>query len=402
MSIFFFTSLLFGFLTVLTAVDAFSASLNLLPWFNGLRWLRIHLITLGVLTNAVFGLAPVLAAAFSKLPKPKTRLDIWVLLNSGILALLVGIPLVNQTFIILGGGLVALAAILLMVHLRTFKSETEKTGGINSRYFYFTGLAYLLVGIYVGTGLWLGWNQALHMAVPIEVHIHANNWGFLSLVFAGLLIDLFPRISGHELAYPNSIKPIFWMMTLGTLGLILGPWFQNTYVLVPGLLIHLAGTIWMALNILIPLRKSGQIKEPGYLHLLLSYVWILAPILVAPMILLKVPGFPGIGIEQNAPQALIYGWALQFSFALLPYLFEHAFVGEKEAALGGNWFSIAAVNLGSALLWASIFAKDIQTTLHGLAYLLWGASILPILSRMWAAVRTSVEKNFEDHWSSGD
>jgi hypothetical protein len=31
-----------------------------------------------------------------------------------------------------------------------------------------------------------------------------------------------------------------------------------------------------------------------------------------------VSGCPGAGIEQNAPQALIYGWVLQFGYALLP------------------------------------------------------------------------------------
>ena len=62
------------------------------------------------------------------------------------------------------------------------------------------------------------------MLVPIEVHIHANNWGLMSLVFAGLLIDLYPQFTGRELAWPRSVKAIFWLMSWGALGLVLGPW----------------------------------------------------------------------------------------------------------------------------------------------------------------------------------
>lgn len=402
MSIFFVTSMLFAFLALLGAIDTFSTSFNLLPWFNGLRWLRIHLITLGVLTNIVFGLVPVLSASFAKQPKPRPRLDIWLALNAGILSLLVGIPLINPSIIVLGGGLVFAAVILLMGQLRGLKPEggEKKAGGeITTRHFYLTGLAYLLLGIFVGTGLWLGWNQAVGMLIPIEVHIHANNWGFLSLVFAGLLFDLYPRFSGRPLRWPDSIKPIYWMMTIGALGLVIGPWFQIKSILVPGLLLHVAATIWMALNVILPVKESGQIKQPGYLHLALSYVWILAPIMVAPMILLKVPGFPGAGIEANAPQALIYGWALQFGFAILPYLFGRVFGDEDSAQLGGTMFSVIAVNAGSIFLWASIFMLDIQNILHGMAYLLWGASLLAVLLQTWRTTRSGIETSQIDNWA---
>jgi len=73
-------------------------------------------------------------------------------------------------------------------------------------------------------------------------------------------------------------------------------------------------------------------------------------VLVAPLIILKVPGFPGAGIEQNAPQALTYGWVLQFGYALLPYI------------------------LARALL-------------HGTAYAFWLVSLVPILVQLWQIFR---------------
>ncbi len=112
--------------------------------------------------------------------------------------------------------------------------------------------------------------------------------------------------------------------------------------------------------------------------------------LVAPLILLKVPGFPGAGIEGSAPQALIYGWVLQFGYALLPYFFARIFTPDRPAALGGNWFSLITVNLGSAFLWASIFVKDYQALLQGAAYALWTASLIPVVLQLWRIVHQAL------------
>ena len=102
------------------------------------------------------------------------------------------------------------------------------------------------MGIIVGTGLWLGWSGPLRIQVPLEVHIHANNWGFLSLVFAGLIIDMVPLLRGQPLATPRALKIIFWSMTLGALGLVMGPWLGGAlWVTVPGLVLHIAATVWV-------------------------------------------------------------------------------------------------------------------------------------------------------------
>ncbi|MEN8174094.1 MAG: hypothetical protein ABFS03_14595, partial [Chloroflexota bacterium] len=49
-------------LAVLGALDAALVSLDLLSFLRGLRWLRIHFITLGVLTEMIFALMPNLVA----------------------------------------------------------------------------------------------------------------------------------------------------------------------------------------------------------------------------------------------------------------------------------------------------------------------------------------------------
>jgi len=384
-------TLLYASLAVLAALDSSLSSFNLLPWFSGLRWLRVHLITLGTLSEITFGLLPVLAAARAGLPKPPLRWDIWLTLNAGLLTLLIGIPLVNAALIFTGGTLVFVAATLLLRQLAGLGGPAPAPA-LSGRWFYIAGLSFLLLGILVGTGLWLGWGPALGIQVPIEVHIHANNWGFLALVFAGLLVDLYPGFAGRPLAWPRSLPPIFGMMTLGALLLVLGPWFKSEFFSVPGIVLHLSATGWLLANVIAPVRRERAAWGPGLWHLVTAYVWIIAPVLVAPLIILKVPGVPGAGIEQNAPQALIYGWALQFGYAVLPYLFRRFLLPEQPAKLGGSWFSLLTAHLGGVFLWVSIFAQDYRVVLHGTAYALWVVSMLPVVIDLWRVARTAWER----------
>ena len=114
---------------------------------------------------------------------------------------------------------------------------------------------------------------------------------------------------------------------------------------------------------------------------------------MAPLVLLlKVPGIPVGVIEGNAPQALVYGWLLHFSFALVPYFFMRIFLPDKPARLGGTRFSLLAVNMGSAFLWVGIFIEPIQVTLWAIGYLLWALAMLPILADLWRITRSGINR----------
>ncbi|MEZ4710447.1 MAG: hypothetical protein R3A44_24810 [Caldilineaceae bacterium] len=385
---YFLMAALYLFVAVLAALDASFTSFNLLAWFQGIRWLRVHFITLGIMTEVLFGVLPLLAAARTGQSRPAFRWDIWLTLNVGLVVLLAGIPSINGTLILTGGTLIFVAALLLGGQLWRMRSDgsTEHSPSVK---FYVTGLAYLLLGIMVGTGLWLGWSGPLRISVPLEVHIHANNWGFLSLVFAGLLIDLMPKLTGRSLAAERTISAIFWSMTVGALGLVLGPWLGGAlWVTVPGLLLHISATVTLVILTARALAQGQQLRTAGGWHLLTAYVWILLPVFIAPLILLGVPGFPGAGIEATAPQALIYGWVLQFGFALIPYFAARYLMESAEPRLGGNWLSLTAVNVGSALVWASIFIVPWQGILHGAAYLFYVVAMLPVAVQLGRMVQS--------------
>jgi hypothetical protein len=133
-------------------------------------------------------------------------------------------------------------------------------------------------------------------------------------------------------------------------------------------------------------------STPGVWHLLTSYLWITAPVMMAPLILLRVNRIPGATIEANAPQALIYGWVFQFGFAMLPFFFRRVFLVGEPARLGGNWFSLVAANLGGLFLWAGIFIEPLHGTLHGIAYALWAVAAVPIAIELWGIVRQGMAR----------
>jgi cytochrome c oxidase cbb3-type subunit 1 len=383
---------LYALVAVLMAAAVSLSSLNLLPWFNGLTWLRVHFITLGFLTQLLFGGLPLLTAKRYGQPQPDTRWDIWVTLNGGLILLLIGIPLVSALPIIAGGTLVFIAAGLLtgqLVNLRpTAGKPTPHSAG---RKFYIAGLVYFLVGIVVGTGLFTGWAEPLGIVGNAkEVHIHANNWGLMSLVFAGLLADLYPVWAKRPLAYPRTLPFIFWAMTLGAFGLIFGPWFQAQWLLVPGLVLHLAATIGLLINVVVPLRGDRQAQTIGMGHLITAYFWLLAPILMAPFVLFGIGELPAAAIEGAAPQALVYGWLLQFGTAVVPYFFQRYLLGDEHAALGGTRLSFVLINLGGIFLWAGIFIEPVRGALYGLAYLLWAAALLPMAVDLWRKTQTGM------------
>jgi hypothetical protein len=346
-------------------------------------------------------LLPLLVALKLHLPRPKFRLDIWLLFNVGFPVLMVGTPLMNIALMLLGGTLVFVATSLLVWQLYQMRADAQLTVSRQGeagagRKFYLMGLVYFLLGITLGTGMWMGFAQALNIHNILEVHIHANNWGLMSLVFAGLLVDLFPRLSNRQLAWPRSVTPIFWLMSFGALGLVLGPWFNSLFFTIPGLIMHLTATIWLLLNVIVALGRDRRAWTPGLTHMVAAYFWILAPILIAPLIILQVPGIPGAGIERNAPQALVYGWVLQFGLPLIPYFLHTVLYPKKKGAvLGGNRWSLGLMNLGGLSLWISIFAQEQANLFHAGAYVLWSGALLVVLWQSWTILRGSLDR-FEE------
>ena len=391
---YFLMSLLYLSLVALAALASILTGLEIIPLFGSLKWLRVHLVTLGALSEIIFGLAPTLVATARRLPRPKIRWDTWLFLNAGLVLLLIGIPTITRALIVTGGTLVGIATFLLIKQLIDLRpaQASSKNAGIEGRKFYITGLGYLILGGLVGTGLWLGWSEVLHIASPIEVHVHTNLWGFAAIILAGLLVDLYPLFANRPLAWPRSIPWIYWSMALGALGLISGPWLNVSIFTVVGLILHTLGSILLLVIVVKPLLGDRRAWTPGVWHLLTSYVWFFIPVVVAPLIVARATDFPVQEISGNGGPILIFGWILQFGYALVPYLFTRFFEPNKSARLGGTWLSLVTVHLGGILFWVSLFFPNVEPVSRALAYGFWIVSGLPILISLWRSLRSGMQK----------
>ena len=382
------TTLVFTFVALLASADASLVSINLISAFPALRWVRVHFITIGILLQVIFGLLPWLVASLSRKPRPAMRWDIWLTLNAGFLALVSGFSGMNHPMIFVGGTLIFIAATLLLIQLWKV-SDGDAPASLK---FYITGIFYLLVGIIIGTGLFLNWSETLQIKVPLEAHIHANSWGFMSLVFAGLLVDFIPTITGRPLGGKNAVTYIYWGMTLGAFGLVLGPWLGGSLPpTVSGLVLHIASIVWLVVLMIRAFKQSGRLNNPGAWHLVSSYMWILAPVLISPLILLKI--LDGKAIEAIAPQALIYGWVLQFGIALIPYIARKFFLQEENPQLGGCWGSLAAATIGSIFVWVSIFIVPARGVLYGIGFALYTIALIHPFKELVGITRDGLQKH---------
>jgi hypothetical protein len=381
------TTLLYTFVALLAAADASLVSMSVFSAFPALRWVRVHFITLGILSQVVFGLLPLLTASLSKKVRPSMRWDIWLTINAGLVALVAGFGGMNHPMIFTGGTLIFIAALLLMLQLWSIRGGDAPV----SLKFYITGIFYLMVGIIIGTGLFLNWSGALYIKVPLEAHIHANSWGFMSLVFAGLLVDFIPMVTGKPLATKNATAYIFWGMTLGAFGLVLGPWLGGSLPpTVAGLVLHISATVVLLVSMIRTLKQSGNLNSAGGWHLVSSYIWILLPVMMAPFLLLGI--LEAGPIESTAPQALIYGWVLQFGIALIPYIARRFFLKDEKPQLGGCWGSLAAANLGSVLVWVSIFSGTAEGIVYGIAFVFYALAMLHPLKELAEIARDGLKK----------
>ncbi len=381
------TTLLYTFVALLAAADASLVSMSVFSAFPALRWVRVHFITLGILSQVVFGLLPLLTASLSKKTRPSMRWDIWLTLNTGLVALVAGFGGMNHPMIFTGGTLIFIAALLLMLQLWNIRGGDAPV----SLKFYITGIFYLMVGIIIGTGLFLNWSDALYIKVPLEAHIHANSWGFMSLVFAGLLVDFIPMVTGKPLASKNATAYIFWGMTLGAFGLVLGPWLGGSLPpTVAGLVLHISATVVLLVSMIRTLKQSGNLNSAGGWHLVSSYIWILLPVMMAPLLLLGI--LEAGPIESTAPQALIYGWVLQFGIALIPYIARRFFLKNEKSQLGGCWGSLALANLGSILVWVSIFSGTAEGIIYGIAFVFYTLAMIHPLRELTQIARDGLTK----------
>lgn len=117
-----------------------------------------------------------------------------------------------------------------------------------------TAIAFLVVGLAIGTHILFRRELALSASSPYEIsaHTHAILVGFVMMMILGVALWLFPRADRSDQHYdPRLAAAAYWFITVGTAGRIAGE-LARDYSAALGLrLLVLAGGVAQFLGIVI-------------------------------------------------------------------------------------------------------------------------------------------------------
>jgi cytochrome c oxidase cbb3-type subunit I len=391
-----FTLMAVLFVTVGVYLTALKG-LGVLPEMFGpsnLNWIRVHVLTIGTITQVIFGHLPGIFARKLNVPGRNLR-ETWLqwgLLNGGFILIVVGILGIDPWTASIGATLVFAAVWRLLAGLLRMWTESGRQLRTSARFF-LTAPLYLLTGITMAVSMQFNWWSPGGRVGTLEAHVHANVWGFLALVVAGMLFDLFPAVVQAPMAKPGWISRTYWLLNLGALGLVIGPWVNVHVMTVGGLLVYFVGTLSLLANMVCTLRSAGRVP-PAAVQMLVSYLWMIVPAFFAPFIVLAPSTVNGPAIEAAATQGLVNGWVLGMIMGAFPRLIRTRpwrsdsalFTGAgDDDSRDGSWVSVVALNLGVALVWGpAIFDQPGPTrwlTLLGYGFIV--IAWLPFLTTVW-------------------
>ncbi|WP_458207798.1 hypothetical protein [Haladaptatus sp. NG-SE-30] len=394
---FFVMAALYLTVGLLAVVGKLAVGVDFVEPLTRLRWVMIHLVTIGALTQALFGALPHLIGSVGESTtrlSPRLRWAQWISLNVGYPLILYGMTTGSNLVAVTGATIVLFALALLMVTVYRVSAGSRSEGLIR---YYRVAPWFLVTGILAAFGMLLNLHGPGGYFGSIEAHVHANVWGFLALVVAATLLHLVPVLAGTELRYPRLKRVTFWGITIGAVGLVSGPWLAMHVFTFTGLAIYVVGTIALLANIVGTKRASGCTRDSRVAHIMGAYLWLVFPVPWAPLVLLFPSAVPGQAIETAAINGLVFGWMLQLAMAFLPIVvgaFEDAdgFVNLKSAVESStyapSWAGVVSINLGMLALWATAFpalstvAEMLSVAGFALIALPWALFVV----RLWQAL----------------
>ncbi len=389
------------YLTVglLAAIGTLTVEAGLLESLPRLRWLTVHFITIGGLTQAVFGTLPAFVAALSTRRRSaagRSRWLQWVSLNAGYPLLLVGMA--TGSTIAAGTGAILVLGALLALLVTVIRLRSPSTATTGSALYFRTAPLFLVVGILAALGMLFGVHGPGGYFGSLEAHVHANVWGFLALVVAGALMTVLPGLLETDLRFPRARAVTYWGLTVGTLGLVTGPWLARHELTIGGLAIYTIGTVALLANVVGTYRRSDRRRDSRVALVLGAYLWLLVPVPVAPFVLLFSSAVPAGAIERAAINGLVFGWMLQLAMAFLPVVavaarreaaeFIDAIPAAAETAPQPSWWQVGSANAGMLLLWSTVVSLDggVTSVLTLGGYLLLTAAWAAFVGDLWTTL----------------
>ncbi len=361
------------------------------------RWLLVHLLLLGAVTNAILVWSAHFADALLKNPAPSRRGQTLrlVALNAGVVAVVAGVPTGTWPLTLVGAVVVgaAVAAHGIAIALQARRALPSRFGA--SVRYYVAASASLPVGAALGTVLARHPEELLHGRIVLA-HVAANVLGWVGLTVLGTLLTLWPTIlrtriaDGAERHSRQALPTLVASLVLVVAAALVG----SRILTVVGLVGYLAAALWS----LRPMLAAARARRPetyAAWSVLAAVGWLVVSLGWLAGLVLVAPDWTAAGeATHRVAVPLAAGFAVQVVLGALTYLLPVVRGGGPSVVRAttdvlerGAVLRVVVANLGLALL--LLPAPSVVRVLVSLLVLAAHASFLVLLPLALRAARRS-------------
>jgi nitrite reductase (NO-forming) len=351
------------------------------------RWLAVHLLLLGAVTNAIVTWTEHFAVALLRATAPSRRMSAGrlVTLNVAIVGVLVGVAADLRMVTMMAATL--LAAVVL-VHLgalvRISRHALQGRFAGTIAFYVVAGLA-LAAGIALGTVVSVAdlshpVHEQLHAA-----HVHANVLGWIGVTVLGTLFTLWPTVLRTRMVddVMRTAKVCLALAAAGLAATVVGLATWVRPVALVGLVLY-AAAVAVALQPFVLTWRRKAPREAASWSMAAATGWLAVGVVADVGLLATAPDVTGYVDRLDAlVPALAAGFALQMLLGALAYLLPVVLGGGPTAVrasigrLSPGWvWRIVVLNVGVLAVWASSAASAPTIVQVGA----WSLVVVPVLT----------------------
>lgn len=218
------------------------------PWPWG-RWLALHLLFIGGVSQLILGASQFFAGAFLATDPPPRRLirAQVVCWNAGAIVLAVGVPSETRWLTEIGAALLLAGLALYFAGMRAMQRRSLNSAPWAGRW-YLMASAFFVPGIVAGVAMANGsvWTHGNLLGA----HMVLNLAGWFGTAIVGTLHTFYPSLTRTQLRFPRLQAPTCMAWGGGVLALALGYGFSDANLATAGWLMLGLGAALLVVNVL--------------------------------------------------------------------------------------------------------------------------------------------------------
>lgn len=221
------------------------------------RWLLLHLVFIGGISQLVFGASQFFVTAFLATEPPtrtlvRRQLGVW---NLGTLLVLAGVGWGWDVAAIAGASLLGVGLGLLWHSYELLKKKSLQAARWAVRW-YSAAIALFAPGVALGALL------AIHVPWShgslLGAHLVLNLAGWFGCAIVGTLHTFYPSLTHTQLAHPRLQQPTFFAWVSGTVALAVGFGLGSKPLTLAGWVLLLAAALLLAYNLIGSIRGTER------------------------------------------------------------------------------------------------------------------------------------------------